>query len=289
MPKKGPEKSTVAQALVGRIGIVHTVLAHIRQGRSALLLGPAGIGKTTILHAVMHAARQIPSGRWPLYCEYASTLRVTLLALARQLSIRESAVQPGLGEQELRMNCAPRDAASHILGRLSIARLRRLVAPRLLSGRYVVLLDHIGRVRGAHATFLEELAEDWRVPLIVAARSLNPVETGRMWWVGWNFQKIVVPELSPGDARQLIARLLDRAAVSLPEQEDFVRELSRFARGNPGVITRACDLVGTNRYHVGGRTDLRLLWLDLKIHDLTQRIDVESRIPLRGPLQLSPH
>lgn len=109
----------------------------------------------------------------------------------------------------------------------------------------------------------------------------------KMWWVGWTFAKIQILELTRRAARQLIEETLDRNVVDVRDREHFVRELVRLANGNPRIITRICEMAGASRYKIGGRTDLRLLLLDLKLRDLQERIDAESQIPLRGPIQLS--
>lgn len=170
------------------------------------------------------------------------------------------------------------------LGALPLVKLRRLVMPWLRSGQYAVLLDHVGPVCGAYAAFLEEVAGSLGVPIVVAVRSLDRSESGWIWWVGWSFAKIEVPVLRSSEARQLIEKTLDGDRVSLPDRDEFTKGVIRLARGNPAVIIRICRMARSPRYQVGGRTDLRLLLLDGKLLDLQDRIDAESRIPLRGPV-----
>lgn len=269
MPRGKPEEQSSTGQLVGRVKIVKTLLDHLSQAKSVMLMGPPGIGKTAILREVAGRARQAPDIRRPIYCGQASTLKTTLRSIAEELLVQE------------------RPATRQRLGTLSIPKLRRLVMPRLRSGKYSVLLDHIGQVRGAYAAFLEGLAEHRNIPIIAAVRSLDHSETGWMWWVGWNFPRIEVPPLGSDEARQLIALSLDRAKVSLPDREEFIRDLIRLAEGNPRMIIRTCEMARASTYQVGGRTKLPLLLLDLKLHDLQDRIEAESRIPLRGPMPFS--
>jgi hypothetical protein len=57
--------------------------------------------------------------------------------------------------------------------------------------------------------------EDFRVPIVAAVRSLAPDNTGRLWWIGWNFTALAVTPLGPGHARRLIDSCLDRARIVL--------------------------------------------------------------------------
>ena len=77
----------------------------------------------------------------------------------------------------------------------------------------------------------------------------------------------VVP-LSRNDARRLIDSCLDRARILLPDRQDFATGVIKRAGGNPRPITRLCEMAGAPRYQIGGRTNLRLLWIDVKISNL---------------------
>ncbi len=184
---KEPEEAIGAAQLVGRNKIVQALLEQLRKGRSAILVGAAGVGKTAILRAVAERASKARDPHRPIYCGQGSTLKAILTSLARQLLILE----------------APQITRSEgTLGRLSVGKLKRFVLPRLRSGRYALLLDHFGLVRGAYATFLEELTDRARVPVVFAVRSLDPRESGRPWWIAVGLETVEVPPLSPGEARR---------------------------------------------------------------------------------------
>ena len=74
--------------------------------------------------------------------------------------------------------------------------------------------------------------------------------------------------MSRNDARRLIDSCLNRARIMLPNRQDFANGVIKRAGGNPRLITRLCELADAPRYQIGGRTNLRLLWIDVKISDL---------------------
>lgn len=73
---------------IRREPIVKALLEHLRLGRSALLVGPAGIGKTAILHAVRERLRQQGTGPCPIYCPHAPTPKQLLKSMAEGTSTR---------------------------------------------------------------------------------------------------------------------------------------------------------------------------------------------------------
>lgn len=272
------------EELVGQERIVTAVLDHIRHGRSAFLVGAAGIGKTAILHAAINRTRARGGARIPLYCGQTSTLKITLRCMAESLLAQE-ADGPAPDPRDAPIPSGRESTLPRNLGRLSIGKLRRIVVPRLKSGLYTLLLDHVTPVRATKSVFLEYLADSVGVPIMAAVRSLHPREIGWLWWIGLTFTTIKIPALRRAEARQLIERTLERNGADLPDRGCFSKELMRIAKGNPRMIVRVCDLARSPRYQTGGRTNLRLLLLDLDIHDLRDRIEAEANIPLRGPVQ----
>lgn len=261
------------EELVGREHIVMTALSHIQNGRSAFLVGAAGIGKSAILRAAVNRARGLGGARIPIYCGQTSTLKIMLRCMAEEFLAQDEPISPS------RLSTLP-----HNLDRLSLVKLRGIVVPRLKSGRYTLLLDHVQPVRAAKSAFLEYLAERLDVPIVAAVRSLDPREIGWLWWIGLTFPTITIPELRRAEARQLIERTLERHGADLPDRACFSRELIRIAKGNPRMIVRVCELARSPRYQTGGRTNFRLLLLDLRIDELQDHIEAEARIRLRGPV-----
>jgi hypothetical protein len=271
------------EELIGRDRIVNTVLDHIRDGRSAFLVGAAGIGKTAILRAMAGHAQAHGGARELIYCGHTTTLKIALQCLAGQLLARDAACAvPDLQRQRP----VPSDeqvAIPRSLGMLTIGKLRQVVMSRL-SGHHAVLFDLVQPVRPACAALLEHLVENRGIPIIAAVRPSYPHDIGKLWYVGTTFATIKVPALRPSEARRLIERTLDRQRIRLPDREAFDKKLVSLANGNPRMIVRVCELARSPRYQTGGRTNFRLLLLDLRIDDLQNHIEEEANIPLRGPV-----
>ena len=271
--------------LIGREKLVDAVASHIRNGRSVLVVGAAGMGKSAILKAVAHRTAHQEMYRQAIYCSEAATLRNTLQLLAEGLFDRQSTPPITSGPEVLSRNQ---------FARLPIGTLRQFVLPWLCAGRYVPLLDHLARVRGAYATFLDTLVEDLNVPIVAAARSLAPADTGRLWWVGVKFAVIEVLPLSRKDAHRLIEHCLDQARINLPDRDHFANGVVQLCAGNPRTMVRLCEMAGAPQYRVHGKTDLRLLWLDLKISNLglppiadLTRYSLQEEV-LADPLPMAP-
>jgi hypothetical protein len=233
------------------------------------LIGPPGIGKSAILRAVAAGAQNAGVPRRPIFCEQGATPKAFLTTLAQQVSISQARSNPGERAE---------------LGRLPVATLKRLVLPGLRSGRYALLLDHFGMVQGAYAKLLEDLTDRAQVPVVFAARSLDPRQSGRLWWIAVGHAIVEVPPLIPGAARRLIVRCLQKGGAHLPDREAFISGLVRIAQGNPGMISRLCGMAASGRYQIGGRTDFRLLLLDRDVQDVQEQIDAESSRRLTGPV-----
>ncbi|MEW6543766.1 MAG: hypothetical protein AB1411_09150 [Nitrospirota bacterium] len=266
MADSRPE-TTGAERLIGRDRIVALLVRLLSHGKSALLVGPEGIGKTAVLQTVTARIQREPGMPRPVYCERVGALKELLAGIAEAIA------------QEAPGFRAKRPGALRLWTR---GKLRRLVVPHLLTGRYALFLDHVVPVHGPVERFLESMVDMGRVPIIAAARSLDPGATGRLWWVGWHFERVEIAPLTPLQSRRLIEQTLDATGLALPDREAFVRELARRAEGNPRLITRLCRMAGSPKYRVGGGTSLDLLLLDNRIHALHASIEM-ARVEERSP------
>lgn len=228
--------------------MIRRIMTAIDRGRSVALIGPSGIGKTALLSAVHHSPRL---HRVPLYSADASTWKSALVGLAEAL---RSAKPSGMER--------PVD---------SLTGLRAFLQRHVIGRPYVLLLDHVGRLTLRAA----EWFESWHrsgLPLVVALSSLDPAVTGKWWWTVIDFDCITVPPLTRAQTATLLSRLLPPVEYRLPERTRFLTGITRLSHGNPGQIVALARLAQNEKYHQHGRTNFRLLALDVALHHLGRQI-----------------
>jgi predicted ATPase len=258
---------TIDRSLIGRQTIIEELLHHLRDGKSAFLVGEEGIGKTAILQEVIAAARAEQGRYWPLYCSSVRNEKECLewVAASFHAEYGDSIIVEAMDARKIRL---PAGKGMAFWRRVPRRLLRRIVIPRLRSGRYALVLDHLVPLRSDAHAFFEWLLMEFKVPLIAAVRGVQPKDIGRLWWLDWAFTVVEVPALRLEQVRALIERELRRHRAELPDRAEFARNLAQASRGNPRIITRVCERAGDHRYRMGDQTNLRLLMLDLKIDDL---------------------
>lgn len=258
---------TIGGPLIGRRAIIETLLKHLRDETCVLLVGEAGVGKTAVLQEVMAAAKASPRDRRPIYCRSVKTVKDCLewVAAALHAEHGDSVVAAAEGP---RHKWLPANKGEAFWRKTSMRVLCRIVFPKLRTGRYTLVVDHLSPLRSNGHAFFERLVMELKVPVIAAVRGVQPADIGKLWWISQAFVEIQVPPLNPDQTRNLIEQMLLHYRVDLPDRTEFVRTLARVSRGNPGVITRVCRRAAGPQYRFGGRTSLRLLMLDLNLGDL---------------------
>jgi hypothetical protein len=262
---------TAGAPLIGRRPILEMLLKHLRDETCVLLVGEAGVGKTAILQELMAAAPASPRHRRPIYCHSVKTVKDCLewVAAALHAEYGDSIVAAAMGP---RHKWLPANRGTAFWRKAPMRVLCRMVIPKLRTGRYTLVVDHLSPLRSNGHAFFERLVIEMKTPVIAAVRGVQPTDIGKLWWLSHAFAEIQVPPLNPDQTRNLIEQLLLNHRVDLPDRGEFVRTLARVSRGNPGVITRACQRAADPQYRFGDRTSLRLLMLDLNLGDLHDQL-----------------
>ena len=244
-----PSVNECPSGLIGRDAIVASITTAVEQNRSVALVGPSGIGKTAILSAVRASSRLT---RVALYSADASTFKSALGGIAQEF-------------------CAASSSEQRVRPPVSLNDLRRFVVAHLQREQHIVLLDHAGSLSLRAADFFESLHKGG-IPLVVALSSLDPAVTGKWWWTVVGFERIIVPPLTLSQTRRLIACLLPPTECDLPERDRFATRIMTLSDGNPALIVALAHQARSPEYHQHGRTNFRLLALDVKLRHLSQRI-----------------
>jgi len=203
------------------------------QHKHALILGPAGVGKTAL---ICEAARRLPL----LICSYSVRLSDICCALESQLGLAAD-------EQHL------------------IARKNRVL--RILSevGQTVVF-DGVGWTTPKLSSFLESVME--RVPVWIAARSEHSWDIGHVWPLLVRFVKVEILPFRPAETRGLIEAAV-QLGIAPVGAADAVERLHHLCAGNPKVLGELIEGLATGQYDPHKKFDLQLLDLDRRIQHLS--------------------
>ena len=211
---------------VARLERLHAERQH------ALILGPAGVGKTALIH---HAARRLPL----LVCPQSVRLSELVGALENQLG-REA------GKQHL------------------IPRKNRVL--RALAGaQRTVVFDGVGWTTPRLSSFLECVME--RAAVWMVTRSEHSWDIGHVWLRLGHFERVELQPFHPAETRELVAAAV--AAGLIPGEALNIAEwLHRRSNGSPLVVRELLEELATGHYDLSNPHALKLLDLDRRIHEI---------------------
>jgi hypothetical protein len=210
--------------LVGRSSLVSTLQELVLAGEHAILFGPVGVGKSTLLHALEHGLK-------------SQGVRVGLAPSLRQLENLISALGRAHPDVEV----------AEVSARIARSRLRNAAGAHAS----VLLLDG---VRGA-GTMVKGLLRSLRgtgtgVLLAVDVNTALDHANMRRWRVAR--REIEVPRLHANSARTLIQATLTSHPPPYPITRDDLVALVRASEGLPGrAISLVSRLAAASSWHEG--------------------------------------
>lgn len=202
-----------ARAPNGRAEIVNTIEDYLRDGQVVLLVGPMGVGKTTVIEALRQRALAcgVPCAVAPRF-QHAADITEAL-----------TAAYPA----------AERAGPQRILR----ARLRRAAE----SNRGWLLIDHVGATAGVHLKATIKKLRDVGMGVLLAADTEHPRDRDRVRRLRLTHREIDLPRLHGSSIRSLLLSLLGSTVLPHPVDSDALTALVVAAEGLPGRAVRFVD------------------------------------------------
>ncbi len=209
------------------------ILAEVSGGRTVLVRGPVGIGKTTIL---VEIARRVGVAGRP--CGVATNARA-LDDVTEALAAAYPEVAGGRGAGRRGLRSALRLAAEERPG--------------------ILLLDHLMTAGTALRGYLRSL-RGTGLGVVIAVDVENPADHERVRGLHLAYREVEVPPLAPSVAR----RLVDSTVPAAVCEEDRVK-IVRVAAGRPGRIVAAAEGIRSGSFWRDGRVLAELLGAELLV------------------------
>jgi predicted ATPase len=214
-----------------RKGLAEQLLSLCSREENVLLVGPAGIGKTTLL-------KEISLDAPLLVCEETSSLGRICDCLEQKLGRRQ--------------------------GKSSIIQRKNRLLNYLEQRHEAVAFDQMAETPPRVARFIAHLIQ--KVPVWVVCRSDQRREIGRLWEYLYNFTRVEVPPLSFVEASALIRSAVDCGRIQADARKYDV-ELYRISKGVPGTLEGLLTELAARNYKMNTAFGLRLLELDRQIRE----------------------
>jgi hypothetical protein len=217
---------------VGRAKEIRQLLRLHAERKHALILGPAGVGKTALAN---HLKEKLDL----LVCPQSEHFGPILDSLEAGLS---------MAADDLKL----------------LQRKRRLLRA-LSEARRTVVFDGVSWITPKLSSVLECVME--RAPMWICTRSEHSWDIGHFWTWLVRFKKIELRPFHPAETREFVAAAI--AVGQIPRETMNIAEwLHHRSSGNPLILRELFEELATNSYDLNNPHALRRLDLDRRIHEI---------------------
>ena len=220
--------------LIGRDDLIEQVAREARKGRHLLLTGRPGIGKSTVLEAVID--RLIVRRDLTLIHVNEHQAKGQFLELARGLLesglLKPSALELDAGLDALDPAALEWARIKRQVNRLSIRDLTAAIVPAIHAhrGRVLVAVDDLTAVTPTLVAFWLAVLD---AAQLVACASEKRKNVARLWW---KLAEIEVPPLPTERAREIAQTYLQQTGTLVESPALFVAHVVQQANGNPQAL-----------------------------------------------------
>lgn len=207
--------------MIGRNEFVHQVNDKLSRNINLILLGPTGIGKSTILKNIN------PAGRKILYIDDTSELKTTLLNTLLYLhKDKEKVFELMFGEYDY-------SQLKTKLSRHTLKNLAQCICDVVQPHEYILVIDSVDRIQPRVVEVLETFKEHFTI--ITSAREVALNRSSFLW----NFETLKVEKLNRGQSLDLISKLSGN--LDIEDFEQYRNYIYNKSDGNPRVIFEMVD------------------------------------------------
>ena len=241
-------------ALFGRNNLLQDIQQRLQDGHKVLLIGPEGIGKSALIHALVASGIDRCLGRALVTCHECTGVRAIVDAAGEQGSGLPSEGSEGQKE-EVEARRRPGRPKGGLRDR------RSALNRRVQQGRWLFILDHLSSWDPGIRHLLEYLF-DYDVLALGAVRDTGTAVLGNVAKTLWRWDLVKVPPLDKSACQHLQEYLTRGWPLDAARLQQFHHQLLRVAEGNPGMIVEICRRAEARLDQTESRMDPKLLWLD---------------------------
>ena len=215
--------------IVGRDREIETLVKEMKKGRSCLLIGDIGTGKSTILRQAYSQITKETKIKC-LYILKSWPLKDMLYFIMEEMHERYHDLLP-LPKEETK-GLLPWKSLRKDAYRMKINEMASHISQSLKEKDYIIILDQLDRVTPSSVAVLEMLMD--RCCVISATSMIKPNPALKRLY--WKFKKITVNNLDRGDALKLIDQIIYDLDIPVEDPKMLKNKLLRASRGNPMMI-----------------------------------------------------
>jgi AAA ATPase domain len=240
----------------------------LASGRSLLITGPAGAGKTALVDRALASLKPVAARRF-LRVNGPKGLHDLLEKLVAELhAARDKTLAAQLPSEGVRA-----DGFAKWLRAQSSSRLKGALYRAADASDCAVVLDHAAVLTAPEAKVLTELAGMRRTPVYFITRNHDASAAALLPKIFWDpATRLELGALPERAAAKLLEQAIRQQGLGSFELQDFRAEVLRRSGRLPGAMLTLCALAAEPRYHYGKRIKTKLVYIDFKLAAASSRL-----------------
>jgi|SRR5579859_1269839 len=230
----------------------------IRKRESLLIVGPTGIGKTSLVLKVLDL---LPAESTQSYFYFSGI--DGLRDLLRRVVQRLYEVKDPTLRKQLHTEGINKHVFKAWLDAQSTSRLKGALYRAAENKHYWIFLDHFPALTDAMAKVVNELVRMRDTPVYILARGFTDRGNGHATKIYWNDQQwMKMTPLKKKAASELLEHCIHHHGLLNMDLDDFRVEILRLSGKVPGAIVKMCEFAAQPRHQYGGNIKTKLVHID---------------------------